>query len=314
MSTQDLSYFSELKKAVAKKLLETYAVDSDIQNWKGDAILNFQDDLSDKVNGRISEKWFYTHIKGDNEKLPRIDMLNMLAEYAGYQNWIHFKNETALPDIKTESGKRSKKKPILWLLVGALFLFTCFMIFQFTDRRETYQFCFIDADHKSSIQGTPIYVTLINDNESPMIARCDSNGCISISTAEDKIRLVIQSPYYKTDTITRIVYNKNIKEEIVELKTNDYAMMIHLFSKSKVKDWKKRRVQLDDMIAENARIYQVSESESSVMELYNKKEFINKLTMPIKSLKNIEVIETIYSGDRIAVLRFKQIEEEVAHE
>ena len=44
------------------------------------------------------------------------------------------------------------------------------------------------------------------------------------------------------------------------------------------------------------------------MEMYNKKEFVNKLTTPLKSLKSIEVIETIYSGDEISILRFTQNE------
>jgi hypothetical protein len=42
------------------------------------------------------------------------------------------------------------------------------------------------------------------------------------------------------------------------------------------------------------------------MEMYNKEEFIDKLTMPLNSLKNIEIIETIFDGNRIKELRFKQ--------
>ena len=48
------------------------------------------------------------------------------------------------------------------------------------------------------------------------------------------------------------------------------------------------------------------------MEMYNKQEFINKLTMPLRSLRQIDVLDIRYVGDRIQVLRFKQKEDETA--
>ena len=54
------------------------------RQWN-EAITNVQEQKTwikeDIVNGRISEKWFYTHIKSNSGKLPRIDMLNILSEY-----------------------------------------------------------------------------------------------------------------------------------------------------------------------------------------------------------------------------------------
>ena len=143
----------------------------------------------------------------------------------------------------------------------------------------------------------------MNDNESSMVSKCDSTGCFKFTTNKEKIKFIVRSPYYKPDTITRIVYDKEIREEQIQLKTNDYALMIHMFSKSKVKNWKKRRSQLDQMLADNAKIYQVYEDGRTGMEIYNKKDFINKLTMPLKSLKRIEITETIYTGDKISILR-----------
>jgi len=46
------------------------------------------------------------------------------------------------------------------------------------------------------------------------------------------------------------------------------------------------------------------------MELYNKDEFIRKMTMPLKSLKNIEIVETRYIGGQIQLLRFIQTRQE----
>jgi hypothetical protein len=304
VSKQELIHFEILKKEVVKTLQNSYAVNSNIKKWKGQDIIYLQDDLSDKVNGRISEKWFYTHIKSDSGKLPRIDMLNILSEYAGYENWNALKNK--FPQTNKEEKKTSNKKKIaLLLIIGFIFSGTI-IGYSFYPKSTVYKFCFVDADLNTSITKSPIWIIWLSDNESSMISKCDSNGCFQFTTQKEKIRFIIRSPYYKSDTITRIIYDKKIKEEQIRLKTNDYALMIHLFSKSKVENWRKRRVQLNQMLAENVKIYQVSEDGKTGMELYNKKDFVNKLTMPLKSLKNIEVIETIYSGDKISILRFTQ--------
>ena len=60
------------------------------------------------------------------------------------------------------------------------------------------------------------------------------------------------------------------------------------------------------MFADHARIFQVFGTQQSGMEMYNKDEFINKMTMPLKSLRNIEIIETVYEGDQIVAMRFMQ--------
>ncbi|MBL4577519.1 MAG: hypothetical protein JKX74_03545 [Flavobacteriales bacterium] len=118
----------------------------------------------------------------------------------------------------------------------------------------------------------------------------------------------MSSAYHKPDTITRHFSNR-VPPETIKLKTDDYALMIHMFSNSNIDDWKKRRAQLDDMIADDARIFQVNPGTQNGMELYNKQGFINKLTTPIRSLKNIEVLEVQYSDSQISSMRFIQTEE-----
>ncbi len=308
MSEKELIYFEILKKEVVKTLQNSYSVNSDIENWKGQEIIYLQDDLSDKVNGRISEKWFYTHIKTNSGKLPRIDMLNILSEYVGYKNWNDLKNKFPQANNKNQLSKNSKKRLILILLIISIFS-GLYIGYQLFPKNNVYKFCFVDSDLKTPIKESQIWIIWMNENESSMVSKCDSNGCFKFITQKEKIKFIVRSPYYKPDTITRIVYDKKIKEEQIQLKTNDYALMIHLFSKSEVKNWRKRRSQLNQMLADNAKIYQVYEDGKTGMEIYNKKDFVNKLTMPLKSLKNIEIIETIYSGDKISILRFTQNEE-----
>ena len=308
MSEQELIYFEILKKEVVKTLQNSHSVDSDIKNWKGQEIIYLQDDLSDKVNGRISEKWFYTHIKSDSGKLPRIDMLNILSEYTGHQNWNNLKSKFPQAKSKKKSSLISKKM-LIGLIIGLSLISGKVINDKFFPADNVYKFCFVDADLKTPITNSPIWIVWMVDSESPMVSKCDSMGCFQFTTQKEKIQFIVRSPYYKPDTITRVLYDKKIREEQVQLKTNDYALMIHMFSKSKVKNWRKRRSQLNQMLADNAKIYQVSDDGKTGMEIYNKKDFINKLTTPLRSLKNIEIIETIYSGDKISILRFTQNDE-----
>ena len=253
MKEEELVNLEILKKEVAKTLQQSYAVNSDIKNWKGQEIIYLQDDLAEKINGRISEKWFYTHIKSNSGKLPRIDMLNILCEYAGYQNWNDLKNKFPQPKtIKIKSSKKSKSIILIFLIIAILS--SAFIAYQFFLRKNIYKFCFVDSDLKAPITNSPIWIIWMNENESPIATKCDSMGCFQLETKSDKIQFIVKSPYFKTDTITRIVYDKKISEEQIQLKTNDYALMIHYFSTSNIKDWKQRRIQLEDMVAKDAKI------------------------------------------------------------
>lgn len=310
MPDNEIRYFSMLKKEIVATLQQSVpGISSSIEDWKGQDIVHFQEDLELKAKGRISEKWFYTHIKIETGKLPRIDILNLLSKYAGYIDWADFKIKNKIPDqveplpetIQPAPVKANIKK---WILTGAIVcavVFTAYKLFG----PHTYHFCFVDADKKTPITNQPVEIVLLQKGESPVHLLC-KNGCISVKSRLDKIRFVVKSPYYKIDTITRILGN-SLDGEDIHLKTNDYALMIHYFSKAKKTDWERRRKQLDRMFTENAQIYQVYESDNVGMELYNKQEFINKLTMPVQSLKDIEVMETIYTGSRISMLKFRQI-------
>jgi len=89
----DLLHFEQLKKDVQGQYLKEYTPSQDdISKWKGIDIIYFQEDLRKKAKGNISEKSFYTYFKTSPvTKLPRIDMLNLLSNYAGYDSWYEFK-------------------------------------------------------------------------------------------------------------------------------------------------------------------------------------------------------------------------------
>ncbi|OBW40606.1 hypothetical protein AB670_03070 [Chryseobacterium sp. MOF25P] len=93
MTDLDLLHFEQLKKDVQAQYLKEYTPSYDeISKWKGIDIIYFQEDLRKKAKGNISEKSFYTYFKSSPvSKLPRIDMLNLLSIYAGYDSWYDFK-------------------------------------------------------------------------------------------------------------------------------------------------------------------------------------------------------------------------------
>lgn len=220
MADQEWRYFQLLRKRVGITLHETYGeVSDDVSQWKVSDIKLFQEDLMEKVNGRISEKWFYTHFKTDAASLPRIDILDLLSHYAGYDGWLDFK----AGQVPT---KKRNKRPIYLFASGVLLVVLVLVaIINFIpERSNEYHFCMIDAYSRQPVADEDIRIVLLRENESPYQMTTE-NGCMAILTQNESIRFVIHSPYYKTDTITRVFHVRSGYEQIA-LQTDDYALMI----------------------------------------------------------------------------------------
>ena len=307
MNTEKTYYFSLLKQKIATTFLASHAASSDIRDWKGTTITDFQEDVRSKTNSSISEKWFYTYIKNDSEKLPRVDMLNLLSVYVGYENWLDFKQNHLEIEAETEgkvelNEKEETPKPstkIMWLFLSLpLILYGLYSIYP---KENTFSFCFIDADQRTSIQTIPLDITILRPEESPLYFKTDSLGCFSYTTAETTLKFVVKSPYHKTDTIVRHINSNHHKT--FQLQTDDYALMLLYYANGNTKDWKKRRTQLQELIADNTQIYRAFKNNIGI-EMYTKKEFINLLTIPTSSLKKMRILDKVYSDDKIVKLKF----------
>jgi hypothetical protein len=300
---EDKILFTLLKKEIVATMKQSYpGMNPEISDWKGQEITDFQEDLLIKVNGRLSEKWFYSHIKVSNQSLPRIDVLNMLSKYAGYSNWndFRFKNSEQFPlaDKLKNTNSIFYKMPLVVLVI-------MFLVFYKIINTQNYRFTFIDADTMEPIVNSNIQIDLLQKGESPINYRCEKDGSFVLRTDQSQIKMVIRSPYYLVDTVERILKKFN-REEQIRLHADAYALMLSYFSSTDVKAWQKRREQLDKMISENALICQVPDpKEGNGIELFNKWEFIDKLTMPASSLRQIEILDSRYEDGRIAILRFK---------
>jgi hypothetical protein len=298
-------FFSLLKKEIAATMMQSYpGINPEVSDWKGQEITDFQEDLLIKVNGRLSEKWFYMHIKAVNPSLPRIDVLNMLSKYAGYTNWDDFRFKNSAKISLTATLKNTDKNPVrtIYILLAAIILLIIISKINFT---QNHHFTFIDADSGEPVLNSRILVDLIQKDESPVSYLCDSDGTLALRTNQTLIKLVVRTPYYLEDTIIRVL-KKFDRAEQVRLHIDAYSLLIRYYSQTDADAWQKKREQLDRIISEDAMIYQVpNQEELGGMEIYNKREFIDKLSMPSSKLHNIEILNSRYVNGKIVVLRFR---------
>jgi hypothetical protein len=288
---------------------ESYpAINPSIADWKGQEITDFQEDLRIRANANISEKWFYTHMKSSHHSVPRIDMLNLLSRYAGYSNWDDFVfrngglagSGPSATAVQKSADRFFVLVPILAVAIVLIF----YGLFRLFNTRE-YRFRFYDADTREAITGSGTEITLLSKDESPVHSLVSPDGCFHLKTDRSLIRMVVKAPYYRSDTITRIVRKLN-RDETIMLHADVYALMIHYFSMMKADDWQRRRSRLEAMIDDAAMIYEVvDDKDATGMALYNKLEFIGKMTIPSGSLRNMEILDSRIRDGKIMVLKFR---------
>lgn len=298
MADRDFLYFHKLKVHIVKKLRQQYPeVGPDISLWKGREIEQFQLDLEKNVQGRISEKWFYTHLKSNSKNLPRIDILDLLSQYVGFENWMEFK--------LANTAARKQIKPLIigltLLVLGVVVAY--FYVFEMG--YHAYEIKIVDAYSNTVIDTDKMVVSQLFTDQSPRKIECEENGEYVLITNKDQIEFVIEAPFYKTDTIRRATSQFSGLEQ-VRLYPNDFELIFHHLTNNDGHGWQRRRAQLSDMIADQAVIMQLSEDLHFVLELYDKAQWINKLTIPTGSLSKIEIVDIQYKDDRITSLRFIQ--------
>lgn len=298
INNEDHIAFNSLKKEVAQAFLKNQTASNiDISRWKGQDIVLFQEDLQQKTKASISEKSFYSYFKNSSEKLPRIDILNILSQYCGYQNWGDFKSKH-----QTHIAVKEKKFLPVWFWSSIVISGLIVAMYAFWPKTNAFHFCFMDQDRDQPITKTPIDIVILNDKESPFYLKSDKNGCFKWETKDEYIRFAVHSPYHKSDTIYRSIRTK--AAEHIQLETDDYALMLYYYANGNIEDWQNRRIQLSKMIANRAIILQVLPHGLGV-EVYTKERFINTLTTPTQSLQKIEVISSKKIDEQVVKLKFK---------
>ncbi|MGV8915602.1 MAG: hypothetical protein ACOH1X_09170 [Kaistella sp.] len=213
-------------------------------------------------------------------------------------------NETHLSKNNKKEVPISFVKKYLWLGISAVLAILVGLL-GFKDElfSKKFYYSFIDADRNSKINAE-LQVQILKENESPILYVAKPNEPFVYTTKSKMLTMVVSSPYYKTDTVQRNLENAPEAENI-ELKPNDYAIMLFYYSKS-LTDLKKKRVSLNYLISDNALIYQVFNNQFYGVETMDKQRYINLVTLPSTSLENLEVIDTqTDKNGKIAMIKFK---------
>ncbi|SHK06913.1 hypothetical protein [Epilithonimonas mollis] len=211
-------------------------------------------------------------------------------------------------NINFNNPEQNFLKRYLWLGISA-FLFAVVLILVFYDNLfyKKYTYAFTDADRNSSIKGE-LDVKIIRENESPILFKVKPNSPFVYETKSKKLKMIISSPFYKTDEVIRDLTNAPESENI-ELKPNDYAIQLFYYSKS-IKDFKKKTEQLNRLISDKALIYQVVDSDIYGIETMDKQKYISLVTLPTTSLENLEVIDSQMKNGKIVMIKFKITDDE----
>lgn len=300
MAHDDRRFFDELKQAVAQTAAERLGIRKPLDAWSVNDIRDFQADLEAKCRSTVSEKWFYTHFKNEHPRLPRVDVLNLLAEYVGEKNYDAFvfsrggTEASASPDAAPVHYPASRRLGSPWRFIAlAVAVLLGVAGFMYTQREEAPRVVFVDAYTRDEIALRSLMITVNRHQYSDFSSvKLRSGDSITVDAPLYKQRRFV-APEQRTDSV------------IIELYPDDYALMLTYFSRSKTDDIDRRRGQLLEAIHPEARIFQ-SHPEYEGIELLNREEFIDRLLLPIQSLQNLEVQHIEYLDKQIFRLQFTQ--------
>jgi len=287
----ELEQFQELKDKVLLKYQEQYPFfQGTWKTFSSQDIQNLIGLIEVQCKQTISEKWIYTHLKPEtNSKIPRKDMLNILSQFVGYSGWDEFTFEEKVFESKA-SKEVTKSKTKFWYTLLVL-IFGIAIAVMFFYKKEAPKSKDIELNNEftnEKVNSNEVKVYEVNDSVSkPLEVK---EGKVQVSNEDKKTKLVIKSPFYKTKTIDLNANGEVSESNKIDLKPDDYAMMLKAFMSSDIKDWKTRKEQLDKILSDNLEVM-VMLKDNLGAEYFNKTEFSQKLIIPTTSLRKMKIIE-----------------------
>lgn len=282
-----------------------------------DEILKEHEDLADAALKKLEDEQANSEVFPITLQEPEKNDKNPLNSTLEVEKIVDLQNSTTdnqiikaenqiinQDNLSNSKSTISLVKKYLWLSISAILAILVGLL-GFKDElfSKKFYYSFIDADRNSKINAE-LQVQILKENESPILYVAKPNEPFVYTTKSKTLKMVVSSPYYKTDTIQRNLENAPEAENI-ELKPNDYAIMLFYYSKS-IKDLKKKRVTLNYLISDNALIYQVFDNQFYGVETMDKQRYINLVTLPSTSLEKLEVIDTqINKAGKIIMIKFK---------
>lgn len=306
----ELDYFQDLKEKVLLKYQEQYPFFKG--NWKSftsQDIQNLIGLIEAHCKQSISEKWIYTHLKPENNsKIPRKDMLNILCEFVGYSGWDEFIFEDKVPAAESKIVKETKKpkKGILLLIVILLPMIVGLLIFNNNRKPESQTIELQNEFTNEKVNSEEVKVYQVEDStKTELVVK---EGKVQVANSSDKTsQIIIQSPFYEPKTVTinpKVPTSDPVTR--VELKPDDYAMMLKAFMVSDIKDWQTRKEQLNHILSDNLEVIVMLKDDLGA-EFFNKKEFSQQLIIPSESIKKMKIVEIKNdAANKIQFIRIKQ--------
>lgn len=297
----DLELFYQLKEKVLERYKESNPYfNGNWKNFSSQDILQLIDEIQIQTKSTVSEKWIYTHLKPEtNVKLPRKDMLDILSSYANEKSWDAYKFNAINTHVTfPQSNKQKSKWKLSYLLYSVLFLlFIGILYFKIKKPNQT-SIVLKNSFTNDSVSKQEVKAYIIEDSiEKPVDLEKEE------ITNEKPIKVLIKSPFYQSK---KIVIEPNLAVNTIELKPNDYAMVLKAFLKSDIKDWQIRKQQLKKILSDNLEVIVMLPNNLGA-EYLNKEEFAQKLIIPSPSLKKMSIIEVENDeNDRIKFIRIIQ--------
>ena len=301
----ELELFYQLKNSVLEQYQKSYPFyTGNWKNFSSQDILNLMDDIQQKTKQTVSEKWIYTHLKPEsNVKLPRKDMLDILCVYIDEKQWDAYKFNALPLEKKVDNQvcvipKKIKNNTVFLALIGIVFCMSVCLIWIIFNRKHN-RIQLQNTYTKDSISKEDVKAYVIEDSvEKPI----DLNQTVNEITVPTKI--VVRSPFYEKK---QVIIKPNKAVTAIELKPNDYALMLKAFMKSDIKDWLTRKEQLQKILSDDLEVIVLLPNDLGA-EYFNKTEFSKKLIVPTPSLKKMKIVSVqVDKANKISFLR-------IAHE
>ena len=285
----ELELFYQLKEQVLRQYKESHPYF--MGNWKSftsQDILNLMDDIQCQTKQTISEKWIYTHLKPEvNVKLPRKDMLAILCSYAQCGSWEEFTFKKLQPQTPILEQVNPISKPpfsYFYLIIGGVLLVGLiggvWWMVNKSNKDETLQLQ--NSYTKDTVAKEEVKAYVIEDTIEKPIELSKTKMEFTKPT-----QVVLKSPFYEPK---KMVIQPNEPLSTIELKPNDYALIVKAFMKSDIKNWQTRKQQLQKILADDLEVIVMLPNNLGA-EYFNKEEFAQKLIIPSPSLKKMNIVE-----------------------
>lgn len=196
MTNLEILHFEQLKRDVQAKYLENHVPShQDISKWKGIDIVYFQEELLKKVKGSISEKTFYTYFKTSPvSKLPRIDMLNLLANYIGYDSWFEYKKlhpidvpqQSQEPQTTTEDSNNQGSKDELTSKISDSNVISSEKTLDLTSDQDEFPKISVESSGIEGQKSVNLPLEIVNSDQNIVLEKKEEKSNLQIKTTDNQ--------------------------------------------------------------------------------------------------------------------------------